>query len=373
MSVPHPPRLTNAQFAAAKLATTTALTERDERAPCRVSSRELRFQFRKRPPQNPADYRRFAASRQGSRSISSKCHTLGTAARGVLGLSRCTGRRLSARLGSGFLLRARRSSRRRVAAWSRRGVSEASDRSGSVFEGKVTLLRHEPNHHRLTARVQVLTALEGRGQARAWTWSRRRGLALWLRLRARKVVPVVHARGTRNAERGTLQPQQGKRFGCGRLCRARSASRFEQQAPAPRASAAAEPVAPAPPDAATPTPTPQAPPAPLPAPVPEPTTASTPSGRGGCAGCSAPSTAAPPGCSQRLPWRWPGSFGFAASSGQDHADVVSLIRIVVRPQEAHLVEQRAFAEGQGVVRVVLVLAGDAETVVRGSSQERWRE
>lgn len=176
------------------------------------------------------------------------------------------------------------------------GMSEALTAAGSVFEGKVTRLRHEPKDHRLTARVQVLRRWKGAAEKSVDVVTIDEGSLCGFGFERGKsyLLFTPEAQGTLSVN--LCSRSKASEAAAADFAELDRLAASGNSAPAAAGSAVADAAAPAPPPVeATPTPPPQAPPAPSPSPAPEPTTATTPSGRSGCAGCSSPSTAASPG------------------------------------------------------------------------------
>jgi hypothetical protein len=162
------------------------------------------------------------------------------------------------------------------------GVSEDLAASGSVFEGKVTRLHHEPKQHRLTATLRVLRRWKGKDRTTVDVVTIDQGSLCGFGFERGKSYLLF----TSEAE-GTLSVSL-----CSRSKPSESAAadfaeldRLAEGGPSagPGAGTPAEPAAPEAPAA---TATPPVSPAPAPAPAPEPTSAATEPGRGGCAGCA---------------------------------------------------------------------------------------
>ncbi len=177
------------------------------------------------------------------------------------------------------------------------GVSDDLAQSGSVFEGKVTRLHHEPAHHRLTARVQVLRRWKGAAPAAVEVVTIDQGSLCGFGFERGKTYLLF----TPEAE-GTLSVSLCSRSKASEQAAADFAELDRLVASGPHAAA---PMSDAGTDAAAPAPASTAPPSPVPespAPVPlsEPATGTTEPGRGGCAGCSAVSSPTTPGYAAAL-------------------------------------------------------------------------
>jgi hypothetical protein len=165
------------------------------------------------------------------------------------------------------------------------GVSVDFAQSGSVFEGKVTRLQHEPKQHRLTARVEVLRRWKGAPRSPVDVVTIDEGSLCGFGFERGKSYLLFTPEND-----GTLSVSLCSRSKASESAAADFAELDRLAAgaspPAPVSDAGAEAALPSPPPASA------APVAPTPSP--EPTTAATEPGRGGCAGCGAvPSITAP--------------------------------------------------------------------------------
>jgi hypothetical protein len=161
------------------------------------------------------------------------------------------------------------------------GVSEDLAASGSVFEGKVTRLRHEPKQHRFTATLRVLRRWKGEARTTIDVVTIDQGSLCGFGFERGKSYLLF----TSEAE-GTLSVSLCSRSKASESAAADFAEldRLAEggpSAPGPGPGTPTEPAAPEAPAATT------APPV-SPAPVPPPAAASAPTepGRGGCAGCA---------------------------------------------------------------------------------------
>jgi hypothetical protein len=175
------------------------------------------------------------------------------------------------------------------------GVSDDRTAAGSVFEGKVIDLRHEPKHHRLTARVHVLRRWKGTAQANVDVVTSDQGSLCGFGFARGKsyLLFTPEAEGTLSVSLcSRSKPSEAADADFAELDRLAA---LDQPAPAlPAASASPEPASPA---TAAP---PSQPGSAAPAAAPQPATAAAEPGRGGCAGCSATGSTGPLGFSTAL-------------------------------------------------------------------------
>jgi hypothetical protein len=169
------------------------------------------------------------------------------------------------------------------------GVSVDFAQSGSVFEGKVTRLQHEPKQHRLTARVEVLRRWKGaprspvdvvtidEGSLCGFGFERGKSYLLFTP-ETDGTLSVSLCSRSKASESAAADFTELDRLVAG------------ERAPAPVFDAGTEAPLPAPSPTGAPAPSPTAP-----TPAPEPTTAATEPGHGGCAGCGAVPSITMPG------------------------------------------------------------------------------
>jgi hypothetical protein len=161
------------------------------------------------------------------------------------------------------------------------GVSEDLAASGSVFEGEVTRLRHEPKQHRLTATLRVLRRWKGKDRTTVDVVTIDQGSLCGFGFERGKsyLLFTSEAEGTLSVSLcSRSKPSESAAADFAELDRLAEGG---QSAPEPGPGTPTEPPAPEAPAATA------APPvSPAPAPPPERTSAATEPGRGGCAGCA---------------------------------------------------------------------------------------
>jgi hypothetical protein len=175
------------------------------------------------------------------------------------------------------------------------GVSEDLTAAGSVFEGKVVSLRHEPKHHQLTARVQVLRRWKGPAQPNVDVVTVDQGSLCGFGFERGKsyLLYTPEAEGTLSVSLcSRSKPSEAAAADFAELDRL-AASGQPASAP-PALSTSPEPAPPA--TAAAPSPPGSA----VPAPAPQPASAVAEPGSGGCAGCHTARPTNPLGLSAAL-------------------------------------------------------------------------
>jgi hypothetical protein len=168
------------------------------------------------------------------------------------------------------------------------GVKEDLAASGSVFEGKVIELRHDPARHRIVARVSVLRRWKGAPSKQLDVVTIDEGSMCGFGFERGKSYLLFTPEATGALSVSLCSRSQASELAAADFAELDRLAASEAGAPAPSASVSAparEP--PAFPDAAF------APPAPTPAvPASEPSTVAAEPRRGGCGGCSSTSHAA---------------------------------------------------------------------------------